>query len=542
MPNSLTTIIAVFSLILVSKTNFWSQNEVVPLNFEYHYSFEKELYKNHLVDDSIPQKKKGQTSKEYKKQIQYVNFHSQVKPIIQRDINTFFPKDSLYLKSLYNLSFPIGFGKTKLVEKARISPLIGLSWQDNNAISYSAGASMELFLHEKFTLNGFYRYAHIPNWEFLDSNVHIGQSINGLGIQKDSGVYTLHHFEAYASYSPNEYFNFLAGNGKHFWGDGYRSLLLSDNASAYPFFRINSTFWNVRYTNLWSMHKDYQYKNYTETRTKFQVAHQISWNIIKNLNLSIFETIIWQAKDTLNNRNFEPNYLNPIIFFRPVEYSIGSSDNALLGASLKYVYKEKWIAYSQLILDEFFLKEIRAQNGWWANKYGIQVGVKTYDLFGVKNLSILAEYNMVRPFTYAHVTSQQNYAHNDQSLAHPLGSNFHEGIFLIRYQFENLYVHSKTIYAEKGEDFANSPISYGGNMFRSYVTRSSEYNNKIVQGNGKYVFQQEFRVSYAISNAQNLRLFLNYGFRSQRFNTTTTVNHLIQFGLSSNLWNTYSDL
>ena len=79
-------------------------------------------------------------------------------------------------------------------------------------------------------------------------------------------------------------------------------------------------------------------------------------------------------------------------------------------------------------------------------------------------------------------------------------------------------------------------------MFRSYVTRSSEYNNKIVQGNGKYVFQQEFRVSYAISNAQNLRLFLNYGFRSQRFNTTTTVNHLIQFGLSSNLWNTYSDL
>jgi hypothetical protein len=259
------------------------------------------------------------------------------------------------------------------------------------------------------------------------------------------------------------------------------------------------------------------------------------------LNLSVFETIIWQAKDTLNNRNFEPNYLNPIIFFRPVEYSIGSSDNALLGASLKYVFKQKWVAYGQLLLDEFFLKEIRARNKWWANKYGIQLGIKGYDVFKIKNLSILAEYNVVRPFTYAHVTSQQNYAHNDQSLAHPLGSNFHEGIFLIRYQLENWYFHSKTIYAEKGEDY-NDGINNGGNMFVSYTEREREYGHIIGQGKGRYVFQQEWRISYAISNAQNLRAFINYGIRNERFNFSTKINHIFQIGLSSNLWNTYSDL
>ncbi len=525
-----------FYISLFFGSSLFAQNETVPINWDYQYLFENQLYKTHLLHDSLPPKKKGQTSKEYKKSIEYLNFHSQVKPFIQKEIEPFFKKDSLISTSLHSLSFV-----SKKSEDIRLSPLLGINWNQNNSVPFSAGTSIEWSPIKKFTLNGFYRYAFAPNEAYLDSNTSIGQSINGLGMQREIGNYSLHHFEAYASFSPNEYFNFLAGNGKNFWGDGYRSLLLSDNASAYPFLRINSTFWNVKYTNLWAMHRDHQYENYASIRAKFQVAHQISWNILKNLNLSVFETIIWQAKDTLNNRNFEPNYLNPIIFFRPVEYSIGSSDNALLGASLKYVFKQKWVAYGQLLLDEFFLKEIRARSKWWANKYGIQLGIKGYDVFKIKNLSILAEYNVVRPFTYAHVTSQQNYAHNDQSLAHPLGSNFHEGIFLIRYQLENWYFHCKTIYAEKGEDY-NDGINNGGNMFVSYTERDREYGHIIGQGKGKYVFQQEWRIAYTISYAQNLRAFINYGYRTERFNHETHPQHLFQVGISSNLWNTYSDL
>src|ERR1035437_3682919 len=46
----------------------------------------------------------------------------------------------------------------------------------------------------------------------------------------------------YVSYSPNRHFNFQLGTGKHFIGDGYRSLLRSDNAFNSPFVRITSSF------------------------------------------------------------------------------------------------------------------------------------------------------------------------------------------------------------------------------------------------------------------------------------------------------------
>ena len=37
-------------------------------------------------------------------------------------------------------------------------------------------------------------------------------------------------------YRLNEHFDFLLATDKNFLGDGYRSLLLSDNAYSYPFF------------------------------------------------------------------------------------------------------------------------------------------------------------------------------------------------------------------------------------------------------------------------------------------------------------------
>jgi hypothetical protein len=538
-----------FSLILILSfiaTQLVGQTTALPINWESSYTFEKYFYRQYgTVDPKFKAgAKKGQSPKTQKKDLEkhttYVNIHSQIKPYIQSDLLPMLNYDSMLFLSPLHLGYP---SKKTLSSSLLIAPLGEFAWRNDRQSDFGAGLMAACQLHPKFSINGFYRYAQIPNWTYLDTNHNVGQSIAGIGMKTDTlRPNNLHHYEGYASFSPNSYFNFLLGNGKHFWGDGYRSLLLSDNASAYPFLRINSTFWKVRYTNLWSMHKDHRYENYQEQRHKFMVAHQISWNILKNLNFSVFETIIWQGKDTLNNRNFEPNYLNPIIFFRPVEYSIGSSDNALLGATLKYVLHEKWIAYGQLLLDEFLLKEIRARNGWWANKYAIQIGLKSYDVFGIENLSFLAEYNVVRPFTYSHVTSLQNYAHNDQSLAHPLGSNFREGVLWLRYSLGNFYVHSRTIYAEKGEDFYGSRVSYGGDMFQSYTRRNGEYNHTTRQGNLRYVFMQEMRVSYLLSGHQNLRVFVNYMLRKDQNNLQGHWDHFLQVGISSNLWNTYRDL
>ena len=49
------------------------------------------------------------------------------------------------------------------------------------------------------------------------------------------------------------------GHGKHFIGDGYRSLFLSDNSFNYPFLRIETKLGKLQYTNLYAELQDIQY-------------------------------------------------------------------------------------------------------------------------------------------------------------------------------------------------------------------------------------------------------------------------------------------
>ncbi len=75
----------------------------------------------------------------------------------------------------------------------------------------------------------------------------------------------------------------------------------------------------------------------------------------------MFEAIIFENRDTLGRKfTYDVNYLNPVIFYRPVEYSIGSGDNVLMGLNFKYKIFNNHLLYGQFVIDEFLLKEIRA--------------------------------------------------------------------------------------------------------------------------------------------------------------------------------------
>ena len=305
-------------------------------------------------------------------------------------------------------------------------PVIGANYfispnKNNSYLSTGIGAQFECNLNSKISLYSRYVYRSGNLSDYSLERTHNRSTVQGYGFLTDStNQFQIHQLDFNVSVALNKYILFSAGKGKNFFGDGYRSLLLSDFAPSYPYIRIESEFWNVKYVNLYSMHEDH----YNGSKNKkFSSAHILSWNITKGINLSIFESVVWAGKDSLEQRNFDVNYLNPIIFFRPVEYSIGSADNSFLGANLKVRIFKKHIFYGQLILDEFLLKELKSGDGWWANKYGFQFGYKVFDLFNVQGLGAQIEYNEVRPFTYSHVSSLQNYGHMNQSLAHPLESN-----------------------------------------------------------------------------------------------------------------------
>lgn len=339
-----------------------------------------------------------------------------------------------------------------------------------------------------------------------------------------------------AAYKVNRFFTLMGGYGKHFFGNGYRSLLLSDQAAAYPFFKIETTFNRIKYVNLYQVLTD-KYDAYLSS-TKMNATHYLSWNISKRFNLSLFESVIWQVKDSLTQRYFDPNYINPIVFYRPVEYANGSSDNVILGLNISYTFNKHLLFYGQMVLDEFILSEFKSGNGWWGNKYGLQAGIKTNQL-GMKGLTTITEFNMVRPYTYSHQNSLTSYTHFNQSLAHPLGANFYEFIQIIEYKKNKHQFWLESVYYATGID--TNEVNYGQNPLISYNLRPSDYDQQILQGKKINVWLNRLVYQYALIPKLNVYLTAEISVRksfSTNFKQTQTYGLI---GIKSQIWNRYTD-
>ncbi len=352
--------------------------------------------------------------------------------------------------------------------------------------------------------------------------------------------------EAYLSYTPNEFFNFQFGHGKNFIGDGYRSLFLSDVSAPNTFFKISTQFWKIKYTNLWMWADDVR-PGLTQDESnlrKYVAIHYLSWNVTKNFNIGLFESVI---TDNSNNKGFDISFFNPIIFYRAVEFSRGSeSGNAQIGLSMKYKINENFYLYNQIKIDEMTVGEVFDGNGYWANKFGLQIGAKYFNAFKVKNLMLQGEFNSVRPYTNSHETVSLNYGHYNQPLSHLWGGNFWEAIAIARYNKGRWFGNIKLIVGEKGFDFENSDVSYGGNIYRSYTERGSDYGNEIGQGNTTNLFITDVQGGYILNPVTNLQLFAGLTYRSfdqmiQTNNSPMKNTTWFTIGLKSDLFNWYFD-
>lgn len=375
--------------------------------------------------------------------------------------------------------------------------------------------------------------------------------IPGIGIAKEfrTDAYDFPMAEANLTYTPNKFINLQLGYGRNFIGDGYRSLLLSDAASPYPYFKINTTFWKIKYTNTYMWLKDVRNEVTDEKTyaTKYMANHYLSWNVTKRFNLGFFESVIWS---NTNDRGFDFNFVNPIIFYRAVEFSSSSkSGNAVLGLTSKYKLSNQFNLYGQFLLDEFSLGDVKEGNDSWKNKYGFQLGAKYYDAFKVKNLLLQLEYNHVRPYVYAHSNVLTNYGHNNQSMGHLWGGNFKEVVAIAKYYYGRWFADAKLIYGQRGLDFntADNTFNYGGNIYRNY-DENRPYDSGVVtgQGNKTNVLIGDFQAGYLVNPAMNLKFFGNIIYRNfdpMAETATTLKNSTTWFsvGLRADLFNWYYD-
>lgn len=231
--------------------------------------------------------------------------------------------------------------------------------------------------------------------------------------------------------------------------------------------------------------------------------HHLSVQLARWLNVGVYENVLY------NGRNgFELSYLNPVIFYRSIEMQLGSGQSkATIGIDAKSNLLKDLQLYGQMAISEFVFDEILHYNrGSWLNKQAAQLGAKYIDVAGINNLDLQVEANWVRPFMYTHNDSTTAFTHYNKELAHPLGANFSEYIAVLKYQpIPRLYLNAKLFYHKQGLDSAG--VNMGNNLFKSYTTRSREYDYFIGTGIPGKRMQVSFSASYEL--LQNLFIDLN---------------------------------
>ena len=375
--------------------------------------------------------------------------------------------------------------------------------------------------------------------------------IPGIGIAKEfkTDSYDFPLAEANLTFAPSKFFDIQLGYGRNFIGDGYRSVLFSDGASPYPYLKLNTSFWKIKYTNTYTWMKDVRPEATVDGTyaTKYTANHYLSWNVTKRFNLGFFESVVWSNQ---NDRGFDFSFVNPLIFYRTVEFTSSSkSGNALLGLTTKYKFNNQFVFYGQFLLDEFSLGEIKKQDNSWKNKFAYQLGLKYFNAFNIKNLLLQAEYNHIRPYVYAHSDVLTNYGHNNQSLGHNWGGNARELIGIARYHKGRYFADAKLTYGIRGLDFntVTDNNNYGGNIYIAYDdNRPFDNGVKIGQGNKTTILIGDFQAGYLVNPATNLKVFGSLIYRN--FSPTTETDLVkkeattwFSIGLRCDIFNWYFD-
>jgi hypothetical protein len=301
----------------------------------------------------------------------------------------------------------------------------------------------------------------------------------------------------YVTFRPLKSINLQFGHDRNFIGSGFRSMILSDHSSPYLFLRLDTNLGRFRYTNLWTSMINSQTNSTRDglRKKKYTAMHHLSINLTDRFNIGIFEAEVFSRDST--GGGYDLNYLNPIIFYRFVESYLGSEDNAMLGFDFRWLLARRLSVYGQFMMDEFLTKYFFNNQGSWTKKYGLQLGGKYVDVFGVPNFDIQGEFNVARPYTYTHRDGARNYVHFQQPLAHPLGANFIEYLGVVRYQpAPRLTGYLTLLWADQGLDTFRR--NWGGNILLDYETRVRNFGNFIRQGRASITKSADLRVSYML--------------------------------------------
>jgi hypothetical protein len=145
---------------------------------------------------------------------------------------------------------------------------------------------------------------------------------------------------------------------------------------------------------------------------------------------------------------------------------------------------------------------------------------------------------------YSHINSGQNSGNMGLPVGHPLGSNFAEILAIVTKEkikmAEKVWAHkfSYSAFAQfqlKGED--PDSLSWGGNIYESYVSRPKEYGNTI--GQGLTIRNILVGAQFSYSNMKfPMEYYIQTGVNYTWGETKTRISPTVVVGVRSTLFGT----
>lgn len=340
-------------------------------------------------------------------------------------------------------------------------------------------------------------------------------------------------------FAPSKNFSIMAGTGKHFYGFGYRSLLLSDNSFNYPYAKASYSRNWFRYEVMWaSLMNIYQgditFNIYSEPtfRKKTAAFQYLVFMPFNFLELGLFNGIIYRPISKAHPY-FNFNILNPIPFYNVAEQGLSSVNNAIAGLNVRLKLTSSISIYGQYMMDN------NTANGNLFKKNGIQIGTRYFDIAGIRNLNFLLEYNSVSPYSYTTKSNQQNYIHYNQSLTHPWGANFKEIVAIVSYNYKGVFITAKVNTGQIGVDSTGGV--FGQNILLSDISGRNRTNITFLQGTKTRLEIIDVKAGYIINPAYNFQIYAGFFNRRWINNKQEKYSSFFSIGLRTNIYNNYLD-
>ncbi len=319
-------------------------------------------------------------------------------------------------------------------------------------------------------------------------------------------------------YRPHRSIILSAGNNAHFIGDGYRSLLLSDNSVPAPFVRAvvklskkwEFNYLRIRLFNLIRRPVSSSVESYYESKS-FS-ANYISYRPNNKFSISLFEGVIWSRGDSITSKRVHPLYYSPIPGTALAMLSKAEM-NYLLGINFNYTPLLGHRIYGQV-----------AATNCELSKLGFQIGYRRYSLFGQKNLQLQVEYNHVPKGMYQTGNMRMNYSYYNLPMAAVKGSGFEEIVVRLNHEWNRCYIDEKLVYYSLNKHIPNSLLP---------ITT----NNSSISGN---IALNQIELGYRFNRKMNLTVYGNWQVRSEK-TSDDKLNNLLFVGFRTGILNHYND-